>query len=84
MKLIFQIRSCGILVSYSYDITIYGAPPPLALFTIELMANLGCCQTSGFSRHLSNVDCLKAHTACLVCFISTVNGHCKKRKKKKP
>jgi hypothetical protein len=23
-----------------------------------------------------------AHTACLVCFISTVNGHIKKEKKK--
>ena len=32
-------------------------------------------------RHLSNIDCLKARTACLVCFISTVNGHCKKRKR---
>jgi hypothetical protein len=31
-------------------------------------------------RHLSNIDCLKARTACLVCFISTVNGHCKKKK----
>ncbi len=25
-------------------------------------------------RHLSNIDCLMACTACLVCFISTVNG----------
>ncbi len=32
-------------------------------------------------RHLSNIDCLMAHTACLVCFISTVNGHSKKKKK---
>jgi hypothetical protein len=31
-------------------------------------------------RHLSNIGCLKAHTACLVCFISTVNGHSEKRK----
>jgi hypothetical protein len=23
-----------------------------------------------------------AHTACLVCFISTVNGHCNKKKRK--
>ena len=29
-------------------------------------------------RHLSNIDCLMAHTACLVCFISTVNGRSKK------
>ncbi len=28
-------------------------------------------------RHLSNIDCLMAHTACLVCFISS-------SKKKKP
>jgi hypothetical protein len=31
-------------------------------------------------RHLSNIDCLTAHTACLVCIISTVNG-CSKKKK---
>ncbi len=24
-----------------------------------------------------------AHIACLVCFISTVNGHCNKKKKRK-
>jgi hypothetical protein len=32
-------------------------------------------------RHLSNIDCLTARTACLVCFISTVNG-CSKKKRK--
>jgi hypothetical protein len=31
-------------------------------------------------RHLSNIYCLKALTAWLVCFISTVNGHRKKEK----
>ncbi len=31
-------------------------------------------------RHLSNIDCFMAHTACLVCFISTVNGRSKKGK----
>jgi hypothetical protein len=35
-----------------------------------------------YRRHLSNIDCLKVHTACLVCFISTVNGNSKKKKKK--
>jgi hypothetical protein len=29
-------------------------------------------------RHLSNIDCLMACTACLVCFISTVKGCSKK------
>ncbi len=29
-------------------------------------------------RHLSNIDSLMAHTPCLVCFISTVNGLSKK------
>jgi len=33
-------------------------------------------------RHLSNIDCLTAHMACLVCFISTVNGRSKKKRKK--
>ncbi len=31
-------------------------------------------------RHLSNIDCLMACTACLVCFISTVDGCIKKKK----
>jgi hypothetical protein len=31
-----------------------------------------------------NIDCLTARTACLVCFISTVNSRSKKRKEKKP
>ncbi len=34
-------------------------------------------------KHLSNIDCLNMCTACLVCFISTVNGHRNKEKKKK-
>jgi hypothetical protein len=34
-------------------------------------------------RHLRIKDCLTAHTACLVCFISTVNGHCNKKEKKR-
>ncbi len=29
-------------------------------------------------KHLSNIDCLIGRTACLVCFISTANGHSKK------
>ncbi len=31
-------------------------------------------------RHISNIEFLMARTACLVCFISTVNG-CSKKKK---
>ncbi len=33
-------------------------------------------------RHIRNIDCLMARSACLVCFISTVNCHSKKRKKR--
>ncbi len=33
-------------------------------------------------RHLNNIDFLMARTACLVCFITTVNGHSKKKIKK--
>ncbi len=39
-----------------------------------------CVFVCVFHRHLSNIDCLKARTTCLVCFISTVNGHRKKEK----
>jgi len=36
-------------------------------------------------RHLRiYIDCLMARTACLVCFITTVNGRSKKNKEKKP
>jgi len=37
---------------------------------------------SSLHRHLRITDCLMARTACLVCFISTVNGHSKKEEKK--
>jgi hypothetical protein len=30
-------------------------------------------------RHLCNIDCLIARTACLVCFIGTVHGCSKER-----
>jgi hypothetical protein len=33
-------------------------------------------------RHLSNIDCLKARTACLVCFISLLMATAKKEKEK--
>jgi hypothetical protein len=33
-------------------------------------------------RHL-RIDCLMPHATCLVCFISTVNGHCNKKRKEK-
>ncbi len=29
------------------------------------------------------IDCLTIRTACLVCFISTVNGRCNKKRKEK-
>jgi hypothetical protein len=45
------------------------------------------CNESGIEcnhRYLSKIDCLMARTAGLVCFISTVNGRSKKKKKKSP
>ncbi len=39
---------------------------------------LGFCKLLPYHRHLSNIDCLTACTACLVCFISTVNDHSNK------
>jgi hypothetical protein len=32
-------------------------------------------------RHLNNIDCLMACTACLVCFSSSVNGRSKRKRK---
>jgi hypothetical protein len=43
---------------------------------VAMLPNVNICCGH---RHLSNIDCLTAHTACLVCFTSTVNGHSKKR-----
>jgi len=34
-------------------------------------------------RHINNIDCLRVSSACLVCFLSTVNGRIKKERKKK-
>jgi hypothetical protein len=34
-------------------------------------------------RHLRNIDWLMAGIACLVCFISTVNGRSKRNRKRK-
>ncbi len=34
-------------------------------------------------RHISNIDCFMGRTACLVCFISSVNGRSQKTKNKK-
>jgi hypothetical protein len=63
---------------------------------VTLPAHINYCSTRPFSqeywmvnclyrnhRHRNNIDCLMAHTACLVCFISTVNGRSKKLKKKR-
>jgi hypothetical protein len=44
----------------------------VALLSV-IMLSVGATQ-----RHLSNIDCLMACTACFVCFISTVNGCSKK------
>ncbi len=44
-------------------------------------SKLGCFPPSSNHRHLSNIDRLMARTACLVCFISTVNDHSKKKRK---
>jgi hypothetical protein len=35
---------------------------------------------SSIHRHLTNIDCLTATTACLVCFSSTLNGRSEKKK----
>ncbi len=46
-----------------------------ALLLVNMPQHCNCLS----NRHLTNKDCLMARTACLVCFISTVNG-CSKKK----
>jgi hypothetical protein len=53
----------------------------LFIIVIKKKQELGCISIGDKHRHVRNVDCLKVH-ASLVCFISTVNGHHKKEKKK--
>ncbi len=48
----------------------------------SLISNVVNYSIDRVHRHLRNIDCLTEHTACLVCFISTVNGRSKKRKKR--
>ncbi len=53
------------------------------LLFLPFFASCKCkCKLTLNHRHLSNIDCLTARTACLVCFISTVNGHSMKKGKK--
>jgi hypothetical protein len=46
-----------------------------------IVRKISILQNGSTHRHQSNIDCLMARTACLVCFISTVNGRSKKIKK---
>ncbi len=56
-----------------------------ALWPFTAVGLLSLRWVSTHHRHLSSIDCLMVRTACLVCFISTVNSHSKKeRKGKKP
>jgi hypothetical protein len=42
------------------------------------------CEFKGWNhRHLSNIDRLTVHSACLVCFSSSVNGRSKRKRKRK-
>ncbi len=45
---------------------------------------LSCAPFTSCHRHLRNIDCLMARTACLVCFIRTDNGCSQKKEEKKP
>jgi hypothetical protein len=38
-------------------------------------------KVSSIHRHLSNIDCLSVNTSCLVCFICTINGRSKNKRK---
>ncbi len=58
------------------------SPAPTVSTGTENMAQMIILCTWSAHRHLSNIDCLLARTACLVCFICAVNGHTKKKKKK--
>jgi hypothetical protein len=55
---------------------------------LMLSPSFWCDQSHNFKRYelgidlLSNIDCLKERTACLVCFISSVNGRSKKKLKR--
>jgi hypothetical protein len=52
--------------------------------TIEPSLSSSRVEVRLFHRYLSNIDCFIAHSACLVCFISTAKSRIKKERKKKP
>jgi hypothetical protein len=47
--------------------------------TIFRLSLVRCCS----HRHLGSIDGLTVHTACLVCCSSSVNGHSKRKRKRK-
>ncbi len=58
------------------------------MFLPKRFVYIGKCLMANMSkycdhRHLSNIDCLMAHPACLVCLISTVNDRTKKKEEKR-
>ncbi len=71
--------------SYLEPITVLTKPTRQAVCAINKSIFLRCLclypksQVMQSHRHLSNIDCLMVHTACLVCFISTVNERSKQR-----
>jgi hypothetical protein len=59
-----------------------GSPKNVISPTENLPFCIAIATVQSTHRHLRNIDCLTAHTACLVCFISTVNSRSKQRKKR--
>jgi hypothetical protein len=57
----------------------YGTAYRAIIFAVITETTMSCSLGRWYGhRHLSNIDCLMVHTACLVCFISIVNGRSKK------
>jgi len=93
MSKLVQLLKSHIL--YFMGLTPYLFPTSFSFFTffgtdvVKTFTPFFLCLYGAFSqhlsrldsnhRHLSDIDCSMACTACLVCFISTVNGCSKKR-----
>jgi hypothetical protein len=60
----------------------YGTAHRAIIFAVITEITMSCNLGRWYGhRHLSNIDCIMVHTACLVCFIGTVKG-CSKKKGK--
>jgi hypothetical protein len=64
---------------YLFLKTIINLKNVTCILSMRVLNQLIVIRSTFITSNLSNIDCFTAGTACLVCFISTVNDRSKKR-----